>query len=483
MIFRCAGFAAATLAAGAESPDSVVVSIPAVKKGLSNQRMRVIQDLASASSLGYSVTLPSALTSRKGCHYESDCYLDYQASLDFWRVFDREKTLAALSKAGVSVSASTSQGRRSVVAPLQWPLTHTQLVAQSGSLRHWVKTEQQQRDEAARPLAVSLSDPRYCCLLIVPDTTAAVIQLARINAALVSAKRTRDHAGMVLRALRSRLAIGSRTCAVHWRDDDDFVVSNHKLDRRAYTTEMVRALTSLENCGDALLVLGDVPTRRLRPLLASFNTSSFKRLYTKQSLLKINWTREYEGWDDILGMVDFELGTRVDSFVGSPFSSFSVLIAVSRGDTRSIPTDSPRNPSGMLTLMPEAIDVDDRLAHLFRIQFPYTWDKIYDDPCVEFRSMSEKYAKRLQDSPSCVFDGRDPPLTATSIILRLFLALIILSLICFVSVSHLVSPFRVHHLPRRSSSGILLAVTLRQPTAPPPFRVANRAPSKLPRPG
>jgi len=34
--------------------------------------------------------------------------------------------------------------------------------------------------------------------------------------------------------------------------------------------------------------------------------------------------------DDFIGMVDFELGVRINYFVGAPFSSFSVMIALWR---------------------------------------------------------------------------------------------------------------------------------------------------------
>lgn len=442
--------------------DRVVVSIPAVRKGLSNQRMRVIQDVVSAVTLGLSVRLPRALTSRKGCHYESTCYMDYQTSLDFWRVFDREQTLKALANIGVKVVSnddSQKEGLESTeamaVSPLAWPLTHSELAAQSGAVWRWVAEDaakggrEHRNVSSTRLLSIAIANPSYCCLLLLPDTTAAVVQIARVNNALVSAKHTRDHAMMVLAAYRARLQPAeptARTCAVHWRDDDDFVVSNHKLDRRAYKIQMARAIASLEGCGGALLVLGDISTRRLRPLLSSIaaaycagtDTSSrlanvvanetaqcpdfaTRRLYNKQSLLRsVNWTAEYEGWDDLLGMVDFELGTRVDSFVGSPFSSFSVLIALARGDTRALPQNSAAHKH---TLMPKSIDVDDSLAQLFRIQFPYAWSTVTSDPCVvsrqdkedsrskpslsqAIRSMSEKYAKRLEAHPSCVFDDR-----------------------------------------------------------------------------
>ncbi|KAJ8601626.1 hypothetical protein CTAYLR_007260 [Chrysophaeum taylorii] len=419
-----------------------VVEIPAVRKGLSNQRMRVIQDVVSAMTLDLAVRLPQALSSRRGCHYESTCYLDYQRSLRFWDVFDREATLEGLRKLGARVVEVPSAGDARVVevpsagdarvAPLRWPLVHSDLAAQAPSVARWVRGEGN--------VSFSIANPEYCCLLLLPDSTRAVTLVAGVNDALVAAKRTRDHAGLVLSAYRARLGRkGAKTCAVHWRDDDDFVVSNHKLDRSAYARAMAQAIGSLDHCGGALLVLGDIPTRRLRPLLNTMNAAycdirrvsnysasclPTRRLYTKQTLLRsMNWSKEYDGWDDLLGMVDFELGTLVDSFVGSPFSSFSVLIAVARGDTKRPPLAAVDRKH---TLMPETIDVDDSLAQLFRIQFPYSWATVQRDPCAAFRAMSDKYAKRLDAKPSCVFDQPPPrPFDLVKICIVLLLALLL----------------------------------------------------------
>lgn len=364
------------------------VDIPAVKKGISNQRMRIVQDIAAAASLGLAVRLPDSLTSRRSCHYRSECYLDYRRSVDFWAVFDKEATLAALRPL-VTVDETPRPSGESV-APLGWPLAHSRLTGARGAVARWIATTSNS--------SMYLADPRYCCLLLVPDTTRAVTLLARANSALVSSKRTRDHARDVLASYRSRVPRG-KTCAVHWRDDDDFVVSEHKLDRERYTQRMVAAIKAVDgDCGGALLLLGDVPTVRLRPLLAAMNGIRIHRLFTKQSLMKsTNWSHEYQGWDDLVGMVDFEIGTLVDVFVGSPFSSFSVLIAVARGDTRG--------PTTAVTVMPQDIDVDDNLARLFRIQFPYSWSVVATDPCAAVRAISDKLSKRLDKTPNCRFDA------------------------------------------------------------------------------
>ena len=80
-----------------------VVVIPAVLKGVSNQRLRIIQDTVAAKIVGAAVVLPRYVVSRRNCHYRVDCFQDYVASLPFWEVFDRNATLPGLRAAGICV--------------------------------------------------------------------------------------------------------------------------------------------------------------------------------------------------------------------------------------------------------------------------------------------------------------------------------------------------------------------------------------------
>ena len=64
--------------------------------------------------------------------------------------------------------------------------------------------------------------------------------------------------------------------------------------------------------------------------------------------------------------VDFELGFKADFFIGSPFSSFSALIA--HGRTNAHPNTFPFDAER--TRMAE-IDVADKLANIFAITWPY----------------------------------------------------------------------------------------------------------------
>jgi len=54
--------------------------------------------------------------------------------------------------------------------------------------------------------------------------------------------------------------------------------------------------------------------------------------------------------DDAVGMIDFEIGSRADRFIGAPFSSFSVMIALKRA-RRQLP--EPPGSRYDVTLAPD----------------------------------------------------------------------------------------------------------------------------------
>lgn len=453
-----------------------VVTIPAVRKGISNQRMRIVQDIASASSLGLAVRLPRTLTSRRACHSEN-CYHDYLESyVSIWSVYDREMTLESLRRLGVCVVGDDifddelREDDVGAVAPLQWPIAMSDLAAHSATISTWISAMNSS-------VSFALADSRYCCTLLIPDSSGAVRMLSQINGAFVAAKRFKQHAKYVLQAFRARLTAIVREkrngesshsrpliCAVHWRDEDDFVVEEQDLDRAAYGRVMASAVASLQHrCGGALLLLGEVPTRRLESIrgvlsqarcaepikdddwrdyyskftkqhLIRYNETCLDqedselyeppRVYTKHSLIdvrRLNWAAEYGGLDDLLAMVDFEIGKRADFFVGSPFSPFSGLVAFSRDvidddreesesfkfdDVHDLPTGTTYEGGSdrtTNTVMPPQIDVEDHLAKLFRLQFPHHPSAVSSDPCASLVALSPKLAKRLSRK-SCVFD-------------------------------------------------------------------------------
>ena len=65
-----------------------VIHIPAVRKGLNNQRMRIIQDIFVAHVLGMAVELPKIIRTRIDCHYQERCYQNYNNFVAFESVFD-----------------------------------------------------------------------------------------------------------------------------------------------------------------------------------------------------------------------------------------------------------------------------------------------------------------------------------------------------------------------------------------------------------
>ena len=109
--------AATTCGAGV----SGVVRIPAVRKGLNNQRMRIVQDAVIAALLGAAVELPSVLRTRRRCGYTAGCYQDYEGTVPFDAVYDRERVVEGLRRAGVCVVDTRSEGRAPELAGALWP--------------------------------------------------------------------------------------------------------------------------------------------------------------------------------------------------------------------------------------------------------------------------------------------------------------------------------------------------------------------------
>ena len=106
------------------------------------------------------------------------------------------------------------------------------------------------------------------------------------------------------------------------------------------------------------------------------------------ALPDVDWDEEFGGADDIKGQVDFELAVRADSFVGSPFSSMSVLIAVVRQETR-IGNSVMAN-----------IDVRDNMARIFGLQFQY--DRRFsttENPCSDLVQAHPAFSRHLSSCP------------------------------------------------------------------------------------
>ena len=251
--------AATTCGAGV----SGVVRIPAVRKGLNNQRMRIVQDAVIAALLGAAVELPSFLRTRRRCGYRAGCYQDYEGTVPFDAVYDRERVVEGLRRAGVCVVDTRSEGRAPQLAGALWPTTASQLgpggdVARRYDLRGGVW---------------SLGGEEDCCTKLVVDTRRSLDLLTSVNAAFSSARRIRRAAHEVSRRLAAATGRAKEHAAVaiHWRADEDFVRSAHGLDARAYARAACTALAGVARGRSSLktldvFVLGEADRARIRAI-------------------------------------------------------------------------------------------------------------------------------------------------------------------------------------------------------------------------
>jgi len=299
-----------------------VVAIPAVLKGVSNQRLRIIQDIVAAKIVGAAVVLPRYVVSRRNCHYRADCFQDYVPSLPFWDVFDRNATLPGLRAAGICVldDLQIAELRRDDVEMEKWfgrldadvqcklqgtscydspwktadgqrpeqLKTPTGLIAAS---QLEAKTVQMRRSHEWGPRHAKPSGPLWawgndaaCCTMLIADTAAAADELAVVSRTLVTAPKIRTLAQTALSMFNTGLEpVGTPpagkaplSLALHWRGDPDFAQHPvHKLDLKKYTLETARVLRNL--AGGALLlrilVLGDLDAGQLVALHARLSAA------------------------------------------------------------------------------------------------------------------------------------------------------------------------------------------------------------------
>jgi len=357
---------------------TVFVVTPA--KGLCNQRMRIVQDIVMATLVGAAVVLPESLISRRGCHYKADCFRDYSSTYPLWSIFDESLTVQALTRAGVCVrnrvslpQSVLSEGMQASalkrpLLPIKFPVAASQLEVTF------------QRSTFDRNSTWAWGNKDLCCTLFVPNTPLAQQLTTEVNAAFHVSAGLRETTAN----LASRVGGGILDLSIHWRDDDDFVASEHKLDKATYTRAMYAELQRIVGprpTGRPLraLVLGDFadPPKLLalqKGVDANIGDHRLQ-LFTKESLLAATPSAVYselQGFDDLKGQLDFELGVAAKSFLGSPFSSFSVAIGLTRraqgkGD----------NVTRMAT-----VDVTTGLAVILGNLFPYS-DQLRQaqDPC------------------------------------------------------------------------------------------------------
>jgi len=443
------------------------VAIPVVfAKGLSNQRMRMVQDVVAAMLIGAAVILPPSISSRRGCHFRADCYKDFGVNVPFWAAYDKHVTLAALADAGVCVLTAKDIGLQQTYMTQEWTTTtrptsfafkgerakDATLVASEltvAALRYRLDSHDKAAackvrliDGTCKPLppvkhSASMvaigetplqrrgfwssyswrggpiwawADSKHCCLHLAPDTPASVAMLARINAAFVPHKKFRNISSLV-DALFRQASGTTRTTVLHWRGDEDFAKSMHQLDVDKYNMAVGRKLRSLfpivskeivpsnvhsrpahDKTSAHVLIVGDATVMQTSALEASLqsyvdgfrgNATHILRLHSKASLLSsagANLTQllgDAAAYDDVLALIDLQLAVTSNIFLGSPFSSFSVVAAAIRqaGVMLTGQKDHTRHTRMI------SYDTIDRLSLLLATVLPYSVKTLGTDVC------------------------------------------------------------------------------------------------------
>ena len=423
-----------------------VVLIPSVRKGLCNQRLRMVQDIMIAHLFGAAVVLPQVVFSRQRCSFKAACYLQYTGEVSFGAAYDTGNTSRALAAAGICVlTPQAATARFGAPRALYGGTILAKTSKSPGGLVVLPAAVSELLDAA--PLVSgkldgqvwSTADAATCCTLVVPDSKAAIGRLRQVNAAFLPAPRVASRAELVLKRFYSSALYGGYTrfytrahevsrsnntlaqrkarsscvpVAIHWRGQPDMAASSHALDVTAYTLEAARLLRAMPaGSGLCLLVLGGASASELATLHASL-TSAFERvggspgstlrLYSKETLLpRMSWSEWFGGYDDLVGMVDLEIARRVTAFVGSPFSSFSVVAATMRRVSCTVAGMCAQQPvpplwvpsqwtpwhySAETEMVP--VDVSDQLGRIFALQFPYS-DEESEDRCESLATLHD----------------------------------------------------------------------------------------------
>ena len=344
--------------------------IPPIVRGLNNQRMRMVQDITIAILFNISIELPSYIYTRKNCNFS-----DVSCSVDFikaplWDVFDKERTLSRLRMLGVKIVPSVENHNKTRLFAGEWPFAVTQLLKRTSSIQ-----ERCQQNSTFCVLGANT-----CCIRLVPNTKNSVRILKEVNRAFRSGWNFKVEAAKVISAFKKKTQ-QQLVVTMHWRLDEDFVRSqHHHLSPESYCKEMMKVLnfadvisnqrdqTTSSNTTFHILVLGafdvtkvktfflDVCGKKTRARTYEFHSKETLIPRSESSILQDERT-------DVKGQLDFELGSLSDIFLGSPFSSFSVLIAFRRFGSLDYNPDR--------TIMPK-MDTKDHLALFFLSQFPYT---------------------------------------------------------------------------------------------------------------
>jgi hypothetical protein len=309
-----------------------IIKVPAVKKGMNNQRMRIVQDIMTARLLGAAIELPEYLNTRLNCHNMHACYKNYQPGVKLWDVFDREKTERDLESAGVCIFNPQNYPIASGMEPmpLKVPSPYT-----NEKLHKYIKDSNAQLSDGYW----SLGNDQDCCSKYIPNDKKSVNLLRNINGAFHGVSSITSIAKSVISTLQQQnknLAI-----ALHWRQDEDFVKTAHALNADKYFNAVIKILIKILKQSASsnpkrilnVILLGDLNVTQSLNIQNQLNQHERLNVivHTKNTLLPhVNFDTMFHGADDVKGQVDFEIGVHADYFIGSPFSSMSVLIAFHR---------------------------------------------------------------------------------------------------------------------------------------------------------
>jgi hypothetical protein len=387
------------------------IVIPAVRKGLNNQRMRIVQDILVAAMIGANVELPTLLYGRVGCHYQANCYGNYTqaGTVPIWDVFDQESTLRRLHEFGICVVDSKNDTELDKLhkVPLMWPMSSSQL-------SHMVETGSMRLDSRIGT-RWHLGGVDNCCTKILPDSATAAELLRQINYSFEPSHIVTEAVQRVEHAMPQQSHTNSnKYVAIHWRNDGDFTGNVHQLNSTAYVVAASRALLDMRTTLSIaahmplhVIVLGDLTSAALQDVEDAVNANAnanrvvgrkskrrkkrilLFRCYSKMSLVPDMNLAEISPSEDARGQVDFEIGVRAPAFIGTPFSSFSVLITFKRSymdndyANANESVGSLHQPPPSTTAMID-LDIVGNIAEIFKLQFPYDRDNgMSENPCAE----------------------------------------------------------------------------------------------------
>jgi hypothetical protein len=383
-----------------------VVVVPTVLKGLNNQLMRIVSDIVGAMLIGAAVELPRSIATRRGCHFQVECYKDYRHFVPLWDIFDEAETLKALRQAGACI-VPPQMGQTQMLhlgqQRMRTPIAASRLeqLGVNGSLV----------GASGQPVR-RISFGKTCCVLFVPDSTRARRLFRLVNAAF----RTAPALSGIARDTVSRFhaATGgpgaARTLALHWRAEGDMSQSKHALNVSDYARGVFEALATQrwesgpQSSGGRThaILLGDVGEEQTRAIAAQLGASSWLTLHSKATLMpfRAKVPEALATSDDAVGMIDFEIGVQADAFIGSPFSSFSVRIALARAALSKSGASGGRRQQRMPTVMATGADTADRLGEILAVAYPYG-AAAYADPCTALARIHPAWAIENTGMAAC----------------------------------------------------------------------------------